>query len=539
MIYLHGLLVSLILIQFFIRFKDGVHMLQQSYYMDERYVSWMEAHPQKTKVKTLSIHTMLYCFLSLVLILIPTTNNQFLFEVALVLFAVSCLGLDYIHRNTKKETKKPLKVTHRVTRLFVTASLLLVIIFTVSMILSRQMFFFVSVALVLLSHVYRVVRLVNLINQPLENFIKARFINQARQRIRSSQTLEVIGVTGSYGKTSTKHALHAVLSEEFNTLMTPESYNTPMGITLTVQNFLKPIHSKFIAEMGAYKKGEIQELCDITFPKYGVLTSVGPQHLETFKAIETIQATKFELIESLPADGMGFINLDDENIRAYYEQQPNIQAKVYTYGMTSEGLDFKATILETSEKGTRFEVSFKGEVQDIFQTKLLGTHNIYNLLVSLALGYELGISIQKMKSAITKMKPIPHRLELRQHQGYTIIDDAFNSNPVGSKMALEVLGQMKGKRIILTPGMVDLGEEQATLNKAFGTYMKGQCDEVILVGPDQTQPIVDGLKEVGFAMEHIHVVANLSEGFEKMNQCLEAGAFVLIENDLPDLLTEA
>ncbi len=134
-------------------------------------------------------------------------------------------------------------------------------------------------------------------------------MNDARRIVQSMRNLLVIGITGSYGKTSVKHFLHTVLAQQFNVLMTPESFNTPMGVTRTVRSSLSPTHDIFIAEMGAKQTGDIKELCDLAQPKMGIITSIGPQHLETFKTLENVQATKFELVESLPADGTAFFEL--------------------------------------------------------------------------------------------------------------------------------------------------------------------------------------------------------------------------------------
>lgn len=518
----------------------ALQMLQQCHYMNDRFGTWIKNNQLIVFPLPLAILTVLHwgMFGATFFISVPVS----LLAIGSFLILVLSLGMVKISRGTSKELKKPLKKTARVWRLIATGALLMVAV------LATSVYFIKGGKLLLAIHliswlltfnlgVYFLVFIANQINQPIEKMIRLGFINDARRLVKSASSLEVVGVTGSYGKTSTKHTLHAILSEEFNTLMTPESYNTPMGITITIRNYLKPTHRKFVAEMGAYKNGEIKELCEIAYPKYGVLTSVGPQHLETFKTIDNVKQTKFELIESLPEDGIGLINIDDENIRDYYENKFSGKCMVYTYGIEQKA-DYRASEIVVSEKGTIFKVTFRDGSVHSFQTKLLGHHNIYNTVASIALGNELGISVEKMQVAIRKMKPVTHRLELRRNGNFTIIDDAFNSNPVGSKMALEVLGQMNGKRIVLTPGMVDLGTAQYELNKAFGTYMNGTCDEVILVGEKQTQPIVDGLKEVGFPEDCIHVVQTLSEGFDWMHRLVEPGAFVLIENDLPDLLTE-
>ncbi|MDB1768666.1 UDP-N-acetylmuramoyl-tripeptide--D-alanyl-D-alanine ligase, partial [Eggerthella lenta] len=497
------------------RMKHALQMLQQCHYMNDRFTNWIAGHRLNSFPTVLSVFVIAYWVVIVLSLLMPLS----FMTITIPLLIITAIGafLSNLTSFKSKESKLPLKITARVWRLIGTAVLVMLAISGVAMAFVPLNLLLQLPGWVLTFNLfaYMIVLFANKLNKPLETQIRLGFINDARRIVKSSKDLDVIGVTGSYGKTSTKHALNAILSEQFNTLMTPESYNTPMGITITIRNFLKPIHSKFIAEMGAYKVGEINELCEIAYPKYGVLTSVGPQHLETFKTIDNVKQTKFELIEYLPEDGIGFINIDDENIRDYYENKFQGKCKVYTYGIEREA-DYRASDIEVSEKGTTFNVHFKDGRVETFQTKLLGLHNIYNTLASIGLGYELGIPVEKMQMAVRKMKPVTHRLELRRNGNFTIIDDAFNSNPVGSKMALEVLGQMNGKRIVITPGMVDLGTAQYDLNKAFGTYMKDNCDYVILVGKKQTEPIYAGLMEVEYPTETIYVAENLQDAFAKM-----------------------
>ena len=522
------------------RMAHALQMLQQCHYMNDRFTTWIAGHRLVALPVPLLVLVIAYWALLVISFLFPMPSS--VLSIGTIVIGVLGLGMIKISSGVSKESKKPLKITARVWRIIATGSILMLLIAGLGSL------FLKASGIMLLSQItgwlltfnlfaYLLMLLANQLNKPMENSIRLGFINDARRIVKESPSLDVIGVTGSYGKTSTKHALNAILSEQFNTLMTPESYNTPMGITITIRNYLKPIHSKFIAEMGAYKVGEINELCEIAYPKYGVLTSVGPQHLETFKSIDNVKQTKFELIEYLPEDGIGFINIDDENIRDYYENKFSGKCTVYTYGIEREA-DYRASDIMVSEKGTTFNVIFRDGSVHQFQTKLLGRHNIYNTVASIALGNELGIPVEKMQVAVRKMKPVTHRLELRRNGNFTIIDDAFNSNPVGSKMALEVLGQMNGKRIVLTPGMVDLGTAQFELNKAFGTYMKDTCDYVILVGKKQTEPIQEGLKEVGFPEDQMTVAENLTEAFKVMYEVVEPGAFVLIENDLPELFAE-
>jgi UDP-N-acetylmuramoyl-tripeptide--D-alanyl-D-alanine ligase len=305
---------------------------------------------------------------------------------------------------------------------------------------------------------------------------------------------------------------------------------------ITVNNHLDKFTEVFIAEMGAYKKGEIKELCDFVHPQYGILTKIGTAHLESFGSQDNIQKTKFELIESLPKGGIGILNGDDP-LQVSYKLKNDCGIK--WIGIENKNVDVRADNIKITNEGTSFNVIFKGDKKKYeFETKLLGYANIYNILASLALGYELGITIFELQKAVKRVKPIEHRLELKQYYDINIIDDAYNSNPVGSKMAVDVLGMMPGKKIIVTPGMIELGEEQYHLNKEFGENISKVCDEVILVGKSQTKPIQDGLDEENYNKDKVHIVNDVKQAFTLMSKLKDGDTYVLLENDLPDIFNE-
>ena len=258
--------------------------------------------------------------------------------------------------------------------------------------------------------------------------------------------------------------------------------------------------------------------------------------METFLSQENIQKTKFELIESLPSDGVAILNGDDE-LQLNYNLKNNV--KILWIGIDNKNVDVYAEDIHLTNKGTTFTCVFKGDSNKYkFQTKLLGKANVYNILSGIALGKELGISIDQLIYAVKKVEPVEHRLELKSVNGIYIIDDAYNSNPVGSKMALDVLSMMNGKRIVVTPGMIELGSEQNRFNKEFGQYMVGKTDEVILIGKKATQYIYDGLKESGFNMQHVFVLNDVKDAFVLIKKLRENSTYVLLENDLPDLFSE-
>ncbi|HPY37534.1 MAG TPA: UDP-N-acetylmuramoyl-tripeptide--D-alanyl-D-alanine ligase, partial [Clostridia bacterium] len=333
--------------------------------------------------------------------------------------------------------------------------------------------------------------------------------------------------------TSTKFILQSILHKNYNTLATPSSFNTPMGITRAIREDLKPEHEAFIAEMGARYKGDILELCKLVQPEYGIITSVGKQHLETFGSYEAVIATKTELLDSLPAEGAAFINGDNPDCRKMFEACA-IKNK-FMFGIDTDGLYIKATDIKVGKDGSSFTLvdTQSGESASCC-TVLLGRHNIMNILAAASLARYLKMSMEQIAERIHELKPVEHRLELIKG-AVTVIDDAFNANPEGTKAALEILKEFApSRRIIITPGMVELGAEEEALHREFGRNIAAAADFAVLVGLARVEPIREGLLEAGFPAEHIMQVASLKEATELLPVLAPAGSVVLFENDLPD-----
>ena len=429
-----------------------------------------------------------------------------------------------------RKAKKPLVYTNRVIRMLITLGAVILIFLTFSFRAGNGAAFMIAMAVVAALSPLLVLA-ANFINKPIEQAINRYYINDAKRLLKSSPDLLTIGVTGSYGKTSVKYILHTLLQAEFEVLRTPESYNTPMGVVKTVRSMLRATHQIFVCEMGARHVGDIKELCGIAEPRMGIITSVGPQHLETFHSLENVQKTKFELEVALPADGTVFLNMEDANIRDYAD---NASHRIVSYGL-SDRWDYYATDISASSKGTTF-TAHSPNGSEVFTTKMVGAHNVINIMGAIAICCELGIPLAKLKGQVRKLESVPHRLQLIRRGGITIIDDAFNSNPTGAKAAIDALALFDGCKILITPGMVELGEKQDELNREFGVYAAKVCDHVMLVGKKQTQSIYDGLISAGYPEDRIFVAEVLQDALSRAYSIDSQGAekIILLENDLPD-----
>lgn len=523
------ILINIFLITLYVyylhKIKHGFHILQLESYKNERYKRWIKENKNiiiKKRELLLIVPLILICI------------NQTLATIA----GIIIVFLLYISRDIYKE-KKPLVITKRVKRMYITASTIFLILailtnIFVSPILKNEILnkilLLISLMLettLIVFSIYIVI-LINKINEPIENNINKSFYNKAKRKLEEMPNMKVIGITGSYGKTSTKYIVSTILEQKYNVLMTPESYNTTMGVVRTINEKLNSTHEIFVCEMGAKNIGDIKEICDLVKPKYGILTAIGPQHLETFKTLENVRKTKMELVDAIT--DKAFVNYEDENIKETKIEKENIK-----YGI-SEECDVYAYDVRITETGSVFSVHTKdGNLRDI-KTKLLGEHNIINIVAAIAVAKELQLTDEQIKIGIRYLKPVPHRLELiKKPNGLTIIDDAYNSNIKGAKKALETLKLFKGKtRILVTPGIVDLGEYSEKYNKELGKKAAECADYIILVGEKQAKPIYEGIISENYPKEKVFVAKDLQEAISKWNEFSVENRVILLENDLPD-----
>ena len=514
-----------------LNFKRDIHVMQQNSYRIDRFWHW-----QRNNVASgWRLVDVALLFLLFSTLLTPVFSS----------LIIAMTAISKIFLILRAKYKKPLVFTKRVWRIYVATALIPVLGYVALCIAGihgeleglwtshNEIVIPLGALLMFTIFSWAFVILGVFCLKPVESAINRKYWNEASGILKSMNDLTVIGITGSFGKTSTKHYLHRILSEQYDVLMTPGSYNTPMGVIRTIRELMQPHNRIFICEMGAKQKGDIKEICDLVHPSIGIITAVGPMHLESFGSIENVQSTKFELADALPSDGLAVVNNDFE----YCANRPVENVPTLRYAVsTPDAADYRAENIVYTPGGTSFDVVGPDGFRLSLFTRLVGECNISNLVAAIIVALYLKVDVDRIKYAVERIEQVEHRLNLKQTPGgVTIIDDAFNSNPAGSRMAVDVLNHFdKGKRIIITPGMIELGDRQYELNKELGKYIGEKVDIAIIVGEYNRAPLVDGIVSAGFDKKNLYTVASFNEAQKLLGTVLAPGDTVLYENDLPD-----
>ncbi len=509
-----------------------LQMLQLSGYKMKGYCSWFK----ETKCSYLSRLFML-TFLSTAAMLMTNVLLEEFFVVRIleyvsIIFYLLFSSLFITNLFTAKQ-KTPLKYTKRMARLLVVYTILvLAASFFVSFVgflyvpyISFGLIGFIPLLLPLF------VFMAYFINYPIEKIISNSYIKKAKKKLQELSNVKVIGITGSYAKTTVKNILYVMLSEKYKVCATPSSYNTPLGLSKTILSKLDESHEIFLAEMGAKQANDIKELCDMVSPEIGIITGIGNQHLLTFGSVENIKKTKSEIAEYVSAkNGKLFINTDSvlaDEVSANYESAEKVSLEKNHGTVLIENI-------KVNKSGSSFELVCEKERVKC-KTCLLGKHNVSNILLSANVAFEQGVSLKEISSAISKLVPTSHRLEIvKSNAPYTIIDNAYNSSVDGSKASLEVLSNFAGSKIVITPGLIELGKEQFNSNFEFGRDLAGVCDYVIIDSAINYDAISSGLVFAGFDENKIIQAASLNQAVELLSKIVKDGDVVLFENDLPD-----
>lgn len=374
--------------------------------------------------------------------------------------------------------KRSLQPTFKVYLIYAMSFVWLILIFTLSLVLTNNFFFSLLILLIVLSQPYLLYGISLIALKPIEYYLKERIKTKTRVKISSFKNLKVIGITGSYGKSSTKEILYQLLKDDFEVLKTPESYNTILGISKVVDLELNSRYQFFICEMGAFKRGEIKEICDTVSPDYGLITGITQQHLERFGSIKNIVKAKFELLDSIHNVDHLVFNLDNKYVEG--ELLKRGISKVFAYGVRPE-CQVKMSKKSFSKKGSQFTLTINRRAFRI-STQLFGESNIQNIASAAAMATLLGLRPETIASKISKLRPIPHRFFLQSFGQATIVDNTYSTNPSGFREMLKTAQSLKGKKVLVTPGLVELGEKEMKVHKELGKLSENIFEKIVLVG---------------------------------------------------------
>jgi UDP-N-acetylmuramoyl-tripeptide--D-alanyl-D-alanine ligase len=515
-----------------------LHLFQLEHYEPARLMLWLRRRSELLDARELAAVTLLS---AAALAAHAWVSGWLCGALLLLATPLAALGVN----DWRREAVKPLVLTGRAKRLLAVALtppallVLAAIVVALAGLTTVALAAMLAVGVFLLAASPWTLVRANILLKPLQNTINRRYVKRARRSLREYDPL-VVGITGSYGKTTTKFCVGKVLEADRPTLVTPESYNSFLGVIRTINEHLQSRHRAFVVEMGMFRRGDIAELCELVHPTVGVITAIGPMHLERLGSIEAITAAKGELLDALPPDGHFVTNADDPRC---VELASRAHVPITLFGIESQSAQIVAREIRLAEGRTTFELHLDGAGSPSIPISagLLGSHNVSNLLAAAAVGHVLGISPQRIAAGLESVQAPPHRLQPihNRRASIVVIDDAYNSNPDGAAAALEVLrDHPASRRLLVTPGMVELGELESELNRRFGEHAGEVCDLAILVGPTRTVPIREGLAAAGMDPASVHVVQDITEATTLLGRLTRAGDVVLFENDLPDTYAE-
>ncbi len=518
------------------RLMNYLHALQQDDYDNTRLKNWIISNKVfDTRVSLLLIIiTAISAF---------TSFGNFMLNIGTLLIFIFAA---YFEKDPRKSSKKALLLTSRATRILIASIAFASLLAFAAAYISSPITWIIAVQSIPL-----MLLIGNASLAPREAAIQKKFYDDARSRLDDINPV-VIGITGSYGKTSVKHILGHILKSHAPTLMTPGSVNTIMGITRIIREQLNPNHKYFIVEMGAYSDGSIAALCKLTPPDFGIITSIGHAHYERFKSLENVVRAKYELAEAVISKH-GKVIVHEKTLKFEYSRNirhksmdsfiacgephnPNKKPKNEQEFSYLSPDDLRIMSTKQTPKGICIEIEFRQEKHTL-RAPIYGIHHGHNIALAFACAIELGMEAKRIKTALASTPQIKHRLEVKkQIDGTTIIDDAYNSNPPGFRSALHVLGVLakdNGRAILVTPGIVELGTAHNEVHKTLGALAAEICDVVVIVNPSRIPTFIEG-----FHKNHGKIIKEFDR-FEQAQEWIfknkQNGDVILLENDLPDI----
>ena len=366
---------------------------------------------------------------------------------------------------------------------------------------------------------------------PYEKLNLLLTVQKVHRLLTGHSSLKTIGVTGSFGKTSVKDMLYTLLSGHSPTVKTPESYNTVFGIANVVRREILSKTRYFICEMGAYTRGEISQLCRMVPPDYSILTAIGSQHLERFKTLKNTTLAKFELVDATPPKH-ALVNLDNKLINEHLYSDSRY-AHCRTYSLYDPKADFFVSQFHFSATGTHFTLNWRGG-QGTYQTPLFGTSNLYNLVAAISMCHLLKVPEVTIQKRLAFITPSLHRLETKKINRAVLIDNAYSSNEQGFLSVIHDLSQMPGRKVLITPGIVELGQSTAGVHQTIGQASASVFSHIFLVGQsERTVNFLAGIRSVDHKIK-VTKLQSSQDLWPLIDKLSKEFDWILLENDLPD-----
>lgn len=360
---------------------------------------------------------------------------------------------------------------------------------------------------------------------------KKWIIKKAKEKRKKFKNLIVVGITGSYGKTSAKEFLAQILSLKYRVLKTEGNNNTEIGVAKTVLGKLNSRHQIFVCEMAAYRRGEIKAICDIVCPKIGILTGISEQHISLFGNFKNIINTKYELITSLPEDGIAIFNMANKECQKL-AQRTVIKKRLYS---TGEGdFDIFAGNIQETKDFVEFDLE-TAERKEKIKLNIFGRKNIENFLGAAVCALSLGITFPQIKKIAPKIKFSGTAIKkIKGKNGASVIDDSYSQNPDGVLSALNYLKNYSGKKIILMPCLIELGKSSPSWHKIIGRKIGEVCDLAIIITPYYFKELKFGAMEAGMEKNRIVFLQDLKEISKKIKKYFKKENVILIEGRVPE-----
>jgi UDP-N-acetylmuramoyl-tripeptide--D-alanyl-D-alanine ligase len=500
-----------------------VHVFQQEDYDGGRFLAWLV---QKLAFdRRLSAVVLVLAVASL---FFPGLAPGWAWELPI---ALAFAAFAFLEVDPRKAAKKKLVLTRRATRIGALAMLLCAIAAV-----AAHAAFGIFGWLVAIQAVPVLMVLANVMLSPYEAWTQRKYWLEAEARLKQINP-KIVGITGSFGKTSVKHFLGHILELDSGAAITPGSVNSPMGIARYIREQLKAGCRYFVVEMGAYGIGSIRRCCALTPPNYGIVTALGEAHYERFKSLEAVAKAKFELAEEVLKHSGGVIVAHESVLDQPYAADFIKAARSrFVICGAGEQADVRIGDIDVSREGAAIHIAWKGQDYRLF-APVLGRHQASNIVLAFVMAVTLGVSPERAIFALRTAPQVKHRLELKTRaNGALLLDDSYNSNPAGFMSALELISKIRkpeGRAILVTPGMVEMGNRHDDLHRQIGAAAARNVDVALVIRADRIPTFVDGYKSQNG--KAIHDFASYSDAEKWLTANSQTTDIILVENDLPDL----